>query len=88
MADSCRPRPRDPKSKQISFVARCPHCDQWMEIIQLNCKIFRHGNLPPHSKKQVCDRYRDNPRLPGCGGPFRVVEAKDGELSVVPCDYI
>lgn len=86
MADSCT---RSPSNKdRISFVAQCPHCQQWMEIVQLNCKIFRHGNLPPHSKKEVCDRYGSDPALPGCGGPFRVTRSQDGQLSVNSCGYI
>ena len=73
---------------KMSFICQCPHCDAWMEIIQLNCKIFRHGMLNPHAPKPVCDAYRADPRKPGCGGPFRVLADKDGQLKVVPCGYI
>ena len=45
-------------SKIINIIIDCPHCNCPMEIIQLNCRIFRHGilrsngtQIGPHSSK-------------------------------------
>ena len=24
-------------------IVTCPHCQQFIEVLELNCKIFRHG---------------------------------------------
>lgn len=73
---------------KVSLFFQCPHCDKWLEVVELNCKIFRHGLLPPHAPKQVCDAYARNPRNPGCGKPFKIVAGEDGELKPVKCGYI
>ena len=74
--------------KKVSIFAQCPHCERWLEVIQLNCRIFRHGNLPPHAPKAVCDAYARNPRNPGCGKPFRVVKGQQGKPKLIKCGYV
>jgi len=51
-------------SKIINIIIDCPHCNCPMEIIQLNCRIFRHGifksnntQINPHASKEECDYY-------------------------------
>lgn len=68
----------------------CPHCEDYIEILEINCAIFRHGQfkdtniqLPPHSPKELCDRVKDLSLIYGCGKPFKIV---DGKAEV--CDYI
>ena len=43
----------------------CPHCNKYIEIIEINCGIFRHGTyksnneqIDPHLKKEECDNLR------------------------------
>lgn len=68
----------------------CPHCNDYIEIISINCSIFRHGvyknnfqQLNPHLKKEDCDNAIKQDLIYGCGKPFKIVN----EL-VVKCDYI
>ena len=81
-------------SKIINIIVKCPHCEQYMEIEQLNCKIFRHGTLrsngkqiDPHSPKDLCDYYVKNEKIFGCGKPFRIEKNGDEYIPVI-CDYI
>ncbi len=56
----------------------CPHCGGLVEIVEINCGIFRHSTqVGPHAPKEMCDKVTD-----GCGKPF---EFKDGKLII--CDY-
>lgn len=87
----------DTKQEPVIFMDdyygfRCPHCQ--IEIVvnkkQLNCKIFRCGvykktgkQIPPHSKKEVCDKLAEDNLIYGCGKPFIYKETY-----VEPCDYI
>ena len=67
------------KTKIINFIIDCPHCNCPMEIVQLNCRIFRHGilrsngtQIDPHSSKELCDYYVANDKIYGCGKPFKI----------------
>ena len=81
-------------SKKINLIIKCPHCEDFIEIEVLNCKIFRHGvfknngqNIPPHSSKANCDSYITNNLIYGCGKPFKIIV--DGDKYIVEiCDYI
>lgn len=68
----------------------CPHCDLLLEILELNCGIFRCGvyrtdfvQIPPHSSKEECDRLLRDRLIWGCGKPFQIIEGK-----VIECDYV
>ena len=74
------------------YIFNCPHCK--IEIVvekkDLNCKIFRCGiykktgkQIPPHSKKVLCDKLADDNLIYGCGKPFIYKETY-----VEICDYI
>jgi len=72
----------------------CPNCQQFVEILQINCAIFRHGifkisgqQMDPHTPKPQCDQYIQDELIYGCGKPFRVV-VKDDQLFAEICDYI
>ena len=61
----------------------CPHCQTLVEIVSINCAIFRCGilkqtgeQIPPHAPKAECDRLAENQLIWGCGRPFRVVQAQ------------
>jgi hypothetical protein len=79
----------------------CPHCNQLIEIIELNCCIFRCGvykhnseQIPPHLSKQECDRLAEENQIFGCGKPFRIEQQPNPENNNEPifkaniCDYI
>ena len=72
----------------------CPHCQQLIEILAINCAIFRCGiyrangeQIPPHLPKEECDRLFAEGAIYGCGKPFRLQYDGDVLISVV-CDYI
>jgi len=72
----------------------CPHCDVMIEVVELNCCIFRCGvhritgvQIPPHSSKEECDRLLKFGELYGCGKPFQIIKTVSGVL-VVECEYI
>jgi hypothetical protein len=72
----------------------CPHCNEYIEILELNCKIFRHGILKsnnmqmnPHAPYEECNKLFENNLIYGCGKPFRI-EVSDNILKVFICDYI
>ena len=57
----------------------CPHCDDMVEIIEINCGIFRHGvykkngiQMGPHTPKEICDEDFEKGLIYGCGKPFRL----------------
>ena len=75
-------------------IVKCPHCEDDIIIEKLNCKIFRHGifkkngnQIPPHSKKEICDSLVDKELIYGCGKPFKVV-LQDNVHTPIICDYI
>ena len=66
----------------------CPHCGIGIEVVEVNCAIFRCGiykdtfqQLPPHLPEAECNAVRD--RIYGCSRPFRWVNGK-----LEKCDYI
>ena len=61
------------------MLIQCPHCDQYIEIIALNCAIFRCGiykqnyeQIPPHLPELQCRQLIDNNLIYGCGRPFKI----------------
>ena len=73
------------------ILVHCPHCQQLIEIVELNCRIFRCGifkqtgeQLPPHLPKIDCDRLVDV--IYGCGKPFIINESEPYVATI--CDYI
>ena len=79
----------------MSWFIECPHCKCQVEIIEINCAIFRHGTykntgqqMNPHTPKAECDRLAETNAIYGCGKPFRVVKNNEGCLDVYISDYI
>lgn len=77
------------------FFVTCPHCQQLIEIIAINCAIFRCGiykqtgqQVPPHSPKSECDQLSEQGLIWGCGKPFRIEQNTGQEYRAVICDYI
>lgn len=72
------------------FIVKCPKCDQFIIIQELNCSIFRHAifknnfkQIPPHSSKKIINELINNDLIYGCGTPFKIVDNK-----AILCDYI
>ena len=75
----------------------CPYedCNIPIEIIEINCAIFRCGvyknqndpqygkQIDPHLPKDDCEQLKKENKIWGCGRPFQLVDGK-----LVPCDYI
>ena len=71
-------------------IVQCPTCNIYIEILELNCKIFRCGmyknsftQIPPHLEKSECEQLVLYDLIYGCGHPFKIVNG-------IPyvCDYI
>ena len=78
----------------IQKFVTCPHCKITIEVLELNCQIFRCGvykgtleQINPHMLKTECDRLLEGDLIYGCGRPFRV-DNNDNELVSSICDYI
>jgi hypothetical protein len=76
------------------FEIKCPHCEEYIIIEQINCAIFRHGvfknnlqQINPHLPKNECIELKDKDLIYGCGKPFRI-EIKDNIWIGIICDYI
>ena len=64
----------------------CPSCGVLIEILEVNCAIFRCGivkatgeQIPPHASKEEIEKLE----IWGCGKPMRLVDGK-----LVICPYI
>lgn len=58
-------------------IISCPNCNQQIEIVAINCKIFVHGYIKnqfkqvnPHSKLEYINQLKNNNNLLGCGAKF------------------
>ena len=78
----------------MSFFINCPNCQMNIEILQINCRIFRCGilkdeftQIDPHLPKDKCDTLVSNNLIFGCGKPFELINI-DNEWIPFPCDYI
>ena len=71
----------------------CPYCNGLLEVVEFNCKIFRHGyikstmkQISPHSNQAYVDKLRENNDLIGCGMPFRAIIVGD-EWIIEKCGW-
>jgi hypothetical protein len=74
---------------KMADLFECPHCGGSVQIIEINCGIFRHAiylngqQIDPHAPKELCDRLVRENLVIGCARPFIIT---DGKIS--KCDYI
>ena len=75
-------------------IVQCPHCQEFVEILEINCAIFRHAifkstgqQIDPHTPKNLCEQYIKDNLIYGCGKPFKVI-LNNKLLSVEICEYI
>ena len=80
-------------SSSEKFVT-CPHCDTTVEVLELNCKIFRCGvfkesgeQINPHLPKNECENLVNTGAIYGCGKPFQITNDNPPYV-VIKCDYI
>jgi hypothetical protein len=73
-----------------NLIIKCPHCNDWVIIEEINCKIFRHGvyksnfsQINPHLRKEECDDLIEKNSILGCGKPFKI----ENSIAVI-CEYI
>ena len=78
----------------MTFIISCPHCCQDIEILEINCRIFRcgvykenHQQIGQHLPKEICDKLVIDDKIYGCGKPFILiqnneVDNKNEDLSV------
>ena len=70
------------------MLVRCPHCHIDIEILAVNCGIFRCGifketgeQMPSHLSEEGCELAK--PFVWGCTKPFMLMQS-----TPVPCGYI
>lgn len=78
----------------MSLLVICPHCQCSVEILEINCAIFRHATfkqsgaqLNPHASKEECDLLFQQDLIYGCGKPFRIISQNNTYIAEI-CDYI
>lgn len=90
------------KLSNLNILLNCPHCNECIEIIEINCAIFRHGvyknnlqQINPHLSKKECDELIINNLIYGCGKPFQIKKidnqletCQSNKYKLVICDYI
>ena len=76
------------------FEVKCPHCNNYVLIEQVNCAIFRHGifkenmvQINQHLTKVECDKLINNNLIYGCGKPFKIEKINNIWIAI-ECDYI
>ena len=76
----------------------CPYsdCNISIEILEINCAIFRCGiyktgdigtQIDPHLSKEECDNLKIQDKIWGCGRPFQFINKKN-KVKLIPGEYI
>ena len=67
----------------------CPQCSCCLELVEINCAIFRCGVfkttfdcIPPHASREEILAWLKEDAIYGCGAPFELVNG-----TPVICDY-
>lgn len=78
------------------IISECPHCNflVFLEIKDLNCRIYRHGvykenykQIDPHLNQEKCEELSNKNLIYGCGKPFKVISTNN-DYYLVKCKYI
>jgi hypothetical protein len=76
------------------ILVTCPYCESMIEIIQINCGIFRHAcykdtliQISPHTNEQDCINLINSNNIYGCCKPFKVM-LLNNIYTACKCDYI
>ena len=77
----------------MKIYVECPHCADMIEILQINCGVFRHGvfkknqqQINAHAPEEFCKNVFENELIYGCGKPFKVINI-NGQYIAVICGY-
>ena len=72
-------------------IVNCPHCQQFIEIIELRCSIFRCGvykttytQIHPHLSEVQCNNLVKKNKIYGCGKSFLINDMSIAEK----CDNV
>jgi hypothetical protein len=64
-------------------ILKCPHCDLNIEIVEVNCGVFRCGiskflfqQINPHLSQEECEKLVKDDIIYGCGKPFQYSNGK------------
>jgi|UniRef100_A0A6C0CX64 hypothetical protein len=76
------------------MIVTCPHCFNSVEILEINCAIFRHAiykntfnQIDPHLSKERCDYLIKTEQVYGCGKPFKLIKENE-TFKAIKCEYI
>jgi hypothetical protein len=76
------------------MIVICPRCQIPVEILEINCAIFRHAiykdtfkQIDPHLSKERCDYLINNKLVYGCGKPFKLIKENETFKAII-CEYI
>ncbi len=80
----------------MDILVVCPNCEGLVEILQINCGIFRHGifketgeQINPHASKEYCDDIVAKDLIYGCGKPFQLVmDVNESVYKTMLCEYV
>ena len=79
----------------MNIIVKCPHCGDPIEIVEINCAVFRHGfslvnmqQINSHASREECERLLANNNAIGCCKPFQVIKNEKQEYIAVVCDYV
>lgn len=73
----------------MNVLVTCPHCNHQVEIVSVNCNVFRHAlykdgsPFNPHASKEVCENAVLNGLVHGCAKPFTLENGV-----AIKCEYI
>ena len=77
-----------------AYIFECPQCGLFVLVNkkETNCCIFRHAvmkntyqQIGPHTKKETCEKLKQENKVFGCAKPFRIILSKK---HVETCGYI
>jgi len=63
----------------MTYFITCPYCNGKIEILELNCRIFRHGifrdtglQIGQHLKEDFVNELLNQNKIFGCGKQFKI----------------
>jgi hypothetical protein len=78
----------------MELIVECPNCGGTIEILEINCGIFRHGilietmeQINPHAPEDYCIDLINKNLIYGCGKPFQLI-LENSQYKIIKCNYI
>lgn len=70
-------------------IIKCPNCNIYIEIVEMNCRQFVCGvikdtwlQINPHESEQICNELKDKNLIYGCAKAIIITHA--GEVQLRP----